>query len=106
MAIPADNIKKYEAVPSVDHLLLLTTHMDSRMMAHPYPLPYPTSRPQSSWRSPPFASLAKQIYLQDGIKGFYRGLGPCFLRAFPVNASALFVYEGTMRLLGAENVCT
>ncbi|KAF9535386.1 mitochondrial carrier [Crepidotus variabilis] len=84
MAIPADNIK-------------------NRMMAHPHPLTYPTSRPEKRWRTPSFPSVARQIFMQDGIKGFYRGLGPCFLRAFPANASALFVYEGTMRLLGAEH---
>lgn len=42
--------------------------------------------------------------VREGAAGFFRGLGPCFLRAFPVNASALFVYEGTMRILGAEQV--
>lgn len=74
------------------------------MMAYPHPHPYPSTRPQLSWGTPSFASVIRNIYLQDGIKGFYRGLGPTFLRAFPVNASALFVYEGTMRVLGAEKV--
>lgn len=36
--------------------------------------------------------------------GFFRGLGPSYLRAFPVNASAFFVYEGLMRVMGAEKV--
>jgi len=45
---------------------------------------------------------AKRILLVDGPVGFFRGLTPVLLRAFPVNASALFVYEGLMRGLGAE----
>lgn len=49
-------------------------------------------------------SIARGIHAGEGFKGFYRGLGPTFLRAFPSNASAFFVYEATMRLLGAEKV--
>ncbi|KAF8971409.1 mitochondrial carrier domain-containing protein [Flammula alnicola] len=85
MAIPFDNIK-------------------NRMMAHPYPLPYPASATstKSTLTRPSFIYIARHIYVRDGPAGFFRGLGPCFLRAFPVNASALFVYEGMMRVLGAE----
>lgn len=49
-------------------------------------------------------SVAKTILKQDGLRGFARGLTPIVLRAFPVNASALFVYEGLMKLMGAEKV--
>lgn len=56
-------------------------------------------------KQPSFIRTARQILAREGASGFFRGLGPCFLRAFPVNASALFVYEGTMRILGAEQVC-
>jgi len=75
-------------------------------MAHPYPLPYPQGTPSNPAiiRCPSFVLVARQIYTRDGMRGFFRGLGPCFLRAFPVNASAIFVYEGTMRILGAEKV--
>ncbi|KAL1951382.1 hypothetical protein VTO73DRAFT_531 [Trametes versicolor] len=72
MAIPADNIK-------------------NRMMATPH------DRPKLS-----FTATARQIVAEGGFKGYYRGLGPTLLRAFPVNASALWVYEGLMRTLGAE----
>lgn len=34
----------------------------------------------------------------------YRGFVPCLLRAFPTNASALFVWETSMRLMGAEQL--
>lgn len=49
-------------------------------------------------------SIAQGTFAREGAKGFYRGIGPTFLRAFPANASAFFVYEATMRLLGAEKV--
>ena len=48
--------------------------------------------------------IAKIIAREDGPKGFVRGLTPVLLRAFPVNASALFVYEGLMKLMNAEKV--
>ena len=63
------------------------------MMAAPL-----TQNPQSALQ------VAKKILQIDGPKGFTRGLAPVLLRAFPVNASALFVYEGLMKLLGAEKV--
>ncbi|KAH9837172.1 mitochondrial carrier [Rhodofomes roseus] len=72
MGIPADNIK-------------------NRMMA----LPHTGARPS-------FLATVRHIHASEGFKGYYRGLGPSLLRAFPVNASALWVYEGLMRLLGAE----
>jgi solute carrier family 25 carnitine/acylcarnitine transporter 20/29 len=53
---------------------------------------------------PSFASVARSSYAEDGFRGFFRGLGPTFLRAFPVNASAFFVFEAILRLAGAEKV--
>ncbi|KAL5495308.1 hypothetical protein ACEPAI_771 [Sanghuangporus weigelae] len=76
MAIAADNVK-------------------SRMMAAPLDLPRQS-----------VAAVAKRIYHEDGLKGFARGLTPILLRAFPVNASALFVYEGLMKLMNAEKSLT
>ena len=76
-------------------------------MAYPYPRPYPTSGTSPIAPAiirPSFFSVARQIYVRDGFAGYFRGLGPCFLRTFPVNASALFVYEETMKILGAEKV--
>jgi len=51
-----------------------------------------------------FRSTARQIYVTEGVRGFYAGLAPSILRAFPVNAAALFVYEGILRTLKAEKV--
>ena len=65
----------------------------SRMMATSHTLARPS-----------FLQTARQIHAEGGYRGYFRGLGPTLLRAFPVNASALWVYEGLMRLLGAEKV--
>ena len=62
-------------------------------MATPHNLPKPS-----------FTQTARQIFAEGGFRGYYRGLGPTLLRAFPVNASALWVYESLMRVLGAEKV--
>ncbi|KAJ6621656.1 mitochondrial carrier domain-containing protein [Mycena sp. CBHHK59/15] len=71
----------------------------NRMMSHPYPLPYPAS---PSANRPSFLSVARQIHAREGLRGFFRGLGPCYLRALPSNACAFLVYEGILRALGAE----
>ena len=36
-------------------------------------------------------------YRQEGILVFYRGIGPALVRAFPVNATIFFVFDGVMR---------
>lgn len=71
-SIPADNLK-------------------NRMMGAPL------DSPRSSLRS-----VAKEVFRNEGISGFYRGFVPIALRAFPVNAGAFLVYESIMRGLNAE----
>lgn len=76
------------------------------MMSYPYPAPYyrtAASHPLGA-KTPSFLSIAYSIHAREGFKGFYRGLGPCLLRAFPANACALFVYEGVLRGVAAEKV--
>jgi len=51
------------------------------------------------------AEAARTIYREAGLRGFFRGFGVCMLRAWPANAAAMFMYEGLMRLMGAEQVC-
>ncbi|KAG8953082.1 hypothetical protein FRC04_003029 [Tulasnella sp. 424] len=51
---------------------------------------------------PSVAAVARTIFTTHGWRGFYAGFTPIILRAFPVNAAAYSVYEGIMRLLGAE----
>lgn len=46
-----------------------------------------------------FAETIRAIYREFGLKGFYRGLTPCLIRAFPANAAAFFGFETTMSLL-------
>lgn len=36
---------------------------------------------------------------ESGLRGYWRGFLPCFLRAFPANAMALVAFEGVMRAL-------
>ncbi|KAI9468685.1 mitochondrial carrier domain-containing protein [Zychaea mexicana] len=70
-AFPADSVKnRYMTQPDVT------------------PKQYPTP-----------TAVAKHIYNTGGLKGFYRGFVPSFLRAFPTNASAVFMFETVMKLL-------
>ena len=63
------------------------------MMATPHNAPRPT-----------FIGTFKRIRATYGFRGFFAGLSPTILRAFPVNASAFYVYEGLMRAFKAEKV--
>ncbi|KAH9866111.1 hypothetical protein J1614_008675 [Plenodomus biglobosus] len=42
---------------------------------------------------------ATGVWREGGVRGFWRGFVPCFLRAFPANAVALVAFEGVMRSL-------
>ncbi|KFA77058.1 hypothetical protein S40288_07469 [Stachybotrys chartarum IBT 40288] len=42
---------------------------------------------------------ATAVYRESGLRGYWRGFLPSFLRAFPANATALLVFEGVMRSL-------
>ncbi|KAI1960255.1 hypothetical protein LOZ58_003975 [Ophidiomyces ophidiicola] len=46
-----------------------------------------------------WADAARAVGRENGLKGFWRGFVPCFLRAFPANAMALVAFEGVMRWL-------
>lgn len=48
-------------------------------------------------RFPRWKDAARAIWRRDGLRGFWRGFVPCFLRAFPANAVALMTFEGVMR---------
>jgi hypothetical protein len=53
--------------------------------------------------SPPVYSgmrdVARVIYREAGVRGFFRGFVPCILRAFPANASCFVAFEMAMRWL-------
>lgn len=42
---------------------------------------------------------ARQIYRENGLRGFYRGFSPCVLRAFPANAACFLAFEAAMAVL-------
>ena len=48
------------------------------------------------WR---WSDAARDIWVKERVRGYWRGFVPCFLRAFPANAMALLVFEGVMRAL-------
>ncbi len=54
--------------------------------------------------APTFVGTVRAIHAAAGMRGFFAGLSPCLLRAFPSNACAFYVYEGLMRLMNAEKV--
>jgi hypothetical protein len=68
------------------------------MMAHPTPAALASITRIS------FVATAQQIFIREGYPGFFRGLAVCLVRAFPVNACSIFVYEGAMRSFSAEKV--
>jgi len=47
-------------------------------------------------------TVGRKIFLNQGMKGLYRGFGPTILRAFPVNAVVFPTYELTLYILGAN----
>jgi len=44
-----------------------------------------------------FVQATSRIYASSGVRGFYRGLAPILLRAFPANAACFAVKEYTMQ---------
>ncbi|CAO3591161.1 unnamed protein product [Absidia cylindrospora] len=63
---------------------------------------YMSQRDVTPRRYPTATSVMKHIYHTAGLRGFYRGFLPSFLRAFPTNAAAVFMFETTMRALGGQ----
>ncbi|KAJ1927379.1 hypothetical protein IWQ60_002966 [Tieghemiomyces parasiticus] len=62
----------------------------NRYMSQPdvRPLKYPNLR-----------SVYRDVYTTEGLRGFYRGFLPAFIRSFPTNASAILVFETVMRFM-------
>jgi solute carrier family 25 (mitochondrial carnitine/acylcarnitine transporter), member 20/29 len=48
---------------------------------------------------PNWRAAAMTVYRENGLRGYWRGFIPCFLRAFPANAVALMAFEGVKRSL-------
>ena len=62
-----------------------------------YPLDLVSSRMEASvaigGRQLTMTGHIKEVYAQSGVMGFFRGIGPCLLRAFPVNATIFLTYD-------------
>ncbi|KAI8640867.1 mitochondrial carrier domain-containing protein [Parasitella parasitica] len=63
---------------------------------------YMTQPDVSPKKFPTPTSVARHVYQTQGLQGFYRGFIPSFLRAFPTNASAVFMFELVMKLLSTN----
>jgi len=46
------------------------------------------------------ADCARKIYAKEGVRGFYKGFTPCFIRSIPANAACFVVYEKVRQLTG------
>ena len=46
-----------------------------------------------------WTDAASDVWRKHGLRGYWRGFVPGFLRAFPANAVALMAFEGAMRAL-------
>ncbi len=67
-----------------------------------FPLDVIKSRIQVMGESGGIAHVARQIFKEYGLAGFYKGLVPCLLRAFPSTASLLATYEYTSRFFSSH----
>ena len=52
------------------------------------------NRRYKSWQH-----CVRSMYAENGVRTFWRGFLPCFLRAFPTNACALLMFDLTMSML-------
>jgi solute carrier family 25 (mitochondrial folate transporter), member 32 len=85
-------------VAGVDNANILTASTTSKSLAMitTYPLQVLRSRMQSQdmAKTPGrFLSLTSAIWREEGMRGFYRGIGPALLRVLPSTAITLLVYE-------------
>ena len=71
--------------------------------ASAYPLDVVMSRMQAQGAQTKFQDQrrgmvwhVRDMYRKEGARAFFKGMAPCILRAFPVNAVIFLVYEQTM----------
>ena len=47
--------------------------------------------------------VARKIYTNEGVSGFYKGLTPNLIKVFPSSGLFFLAYEGTLMLLQKDN---
>lgn len=70
----------------------------------PGALKYPTVR--SAWKEIWYTRPGLDASICKRIRVLYNGFFVCLLRAFPTNASSIFVFEMVMGIMGAEKTTT
>ena len=58
-----------------------------------FPMDVIKSRIQALGHTGSMADVAREVFRDSGVRGFYKGLAPCLMRAFPCTASLLATYE-------------
>jgi solute carrier family 25 carnitine/acylcarnitine transporter 20/29 len=61
-----------------------------------YPQDVIKSNFQNDTRYKSIGQVVKNIIKTSGTKGFFNGIGPTLVRAFPANAATFFAYEMAM----------
>ena len=54
--------------------------------------------------TPGVTQMARMIYKEKGIGGFFKGIGPTVLRAGPVAATVLPIYDSVLEYLISEDI--
>jgi hypothetical protein len=52
--------------------------------------------PEAHFQKKGMLDQFRTVYQNQGWRGYFRGIGPCLLRAFPVNAAIFLSYEACM----------
>jgi solute carrier family 25 carnitine/acylcarnitine transporter 20/29 len=72
------------------------------MWSFAIPLDAVKTRVQAGAAEASFAAAARAIHREKGFGGFYRGIGPALLRAFPANAACFASKEKTKAFLDSQ----
>jgi len=85
--------------PSVMQALVAGGMGGIGMWSFAIPLDAVKTRVQAGAGTNSFLGAAKQLHAEKGLKGFYKGIGPALLRAFPANAACFAAKEKTAAFL-------
>ncbi|RNF12426.1 mitochondrial carrier protein [Trypanosoma rangeli] len=85
--------------PSVPESLIAGGIAGISMWSFAVPLDVIKTRVQASRERLTLAGAVRGVFKERGIRGFYRGLGPALLRAFPANAACFAAKDFTQKAL-------